>query len=221
MSDYQFYLDRLGISAGVKTSQDAIRESTKRQNYSFILNSPSKSPVRLNDELEELPCIVSNKDSFNIRLFLFLPDTKVEVGDYVHHDTFTYLATDRNRNDIYPELTGELCNEMFRVKGLTVRQESEEVDDFGRPIYEDVSEEYDIPCVMTTKTYSTADNSAIPLPEGAMIVKIPYKEDMIPKQNDEFKIWGEDYQITDVSLVNVIHGIGYVEIRLAREVDNI
>lgn len=218
MSKYKSYKDRIGASGS--TMQEALQSSTKRQNHSFILNSPSKSNVMLNEEVETRPCIVSNKESFNKRLFLFLPETIVKVGDYIHHDTFTYLATDANRNDLYPELTGELCNEVFKVKGASSKVKVG-TDSFGRPIYETIAEEHELPCVMTTKTYSTADNSAIPLPEGAMIVKIPYIEDIAPKQNDEFKIWGEDYQITDVSYINVINGVGYVEIRLAREVDNI
>lgn len=218
MSKYKSYKDRIGASGS--TMQEALQASTKRQNLSFIQNSPSKSSVRLNEEVETRPCIVSNKESFNKRLFLFLPETIIKVGDYIHHDTFTYLATDANRDILYPELTGELCNEVFKVKGATSKVKVGE-DGFGRPIYDTIAEEHEFACVMTTKTYSTADNSAIPLPEGAMIVKIPYVEDVFPKQNDEFKIWGEDYQITDVSYINVIQGVGYVEIRLAREVDNI
>lgn len=218
MSAYKSYRDRIGVSGS--TSQDALHKSTKRQNYNYILDSPSKSDVLLNEEVETRPCIVSNRESFNKRLFLFLPDTKVNIGDYIHYDTFTYLATDRNRDDIYPELTGELCNEVFKIKGNETRTIVGE-DAFGRPLYDYLTEEFDLPCVMTTKTYSTADNSAIPLPEGAMIVKIPYIENMTPNVNAEFKIWEEDYQITDVSYINVIHKVGYIEIRLAREVDNI
>lgn len=217
MSKYKSYRDRVGASGS--SMQEALQESTKRQTHSFILNSPSKQLVTLNEDAAKHPCIVSNKESFNKRLFLFLPDTNINVGDYVHYDTFTYLATDRNRNDIYPELTGELCNETFKIAGNKVRT-IVDYDDLKRPIYEYIEESHELPCVMTTKTYSTADNSAIPLPEGAMIVRIPYIEDTLPKENDEFKIWGQDYQITDISYTDVINKVGFIEIRLAREVDN-
>lgn len=217
MSKYKSYRDRLGVPAGVRSSQDALRESTKRQNHSFITNSPSKSNVRLNDSIEEVPCIVSNKESFNKRLFLFLPDTQVQVGDYVHYDTFTYLATDRNRNDLYPELTGELCNETYKIeKGIKTQVG---VDDFNRPIYEMIESPLFVPCVMTTKTYSLIDNSAIPLPDGAMILKLPYDPEGIPKVNETFRHRNAQFKVTTISYENVINEVGVIEVRLQREVN--
>lgn len=216
MSKYEAYRERVGASG--TSVQDAVISTTKRQTVNFIMKSPSLKYVLLNDETEGKPCIVSDKESFNKRVFLFLPDTEINVGDYIHYDTFTYLATNRKRDNLYPELTGEVCNDMYKVligqTKVTIGR-----DDFNRPIYDYISESRDVPCVMTTKTYSTADNSAIPLPDGAMIVKLPYLEGVYPKVNDEFKHRSGSYQVTDVSYENVINEVGYVEIRLALEVD--
>lgn len=216
MSKYKSYRDR--VKASGETIQDAVTDTTKRQTASFIMNSPSLKYVKLNDELITRPCIVSDKDSFDIRKFLFLPDTIINVGDYIHYDSFIYLATDRKRDEIYPELTGELCNESYRFVKAQTRQVVG-YDDFNRPIYDYIDEPYDIPCVMTTKSYSTADNSAIPMPDGSMILKLPYAEDMYPKKNDEFNHRDSQYQVTDVSFENVINGIGFVEVRLMWEAD--
>jgi hypothetical protein len=215
MSKYKSYRDR--VKASGETIQDAVIGTTKRQTTSFIMNSPSLKYVKLNDELITRPCIVSDKDSFDIRKFLFLPDTIINVGDYIHYDSFIYLATDRKRDEIYPELNGELCNESYKVAGGQTKQIIGYDEYTDRPKYSYIKEEYFVPCVMTTKSYSTADNSSIPLPDSSMIVKLPYIEGMYPKINAEFIHRGSQYQVTDVSYENVIASIGYVEIRLRWE----
>jgi len=217
MSDFQAYRDR--VNAMGNSIQESMINNSKNLTTEQIMNSPSLSYVKLNDGIDSLPCIVSDKDSFNKREFLFLPDSIINVGDYIHHDTFTYLATDRMRNEIYPELTGELCNETYRVKGGQTKQIVGHDEYTSKPIYDYIDEAFDVPCVMTTKTYSTADNSPIPLPDGAAIVKLPYIEGMIPKVNDEFDHRGSQYQVTNVSYTNVINEVGYIEIRLAIEVN--
>lgn len=216
MSDFKFYRDRLGVSGA--TMQESLVNSTKRQNQNYILNSPSKSDVRLNEEVETQPCIVSNKESFNKRLFLFLPDTDIKIGDYIHHDTFTYLATDRNRNEIYPELLGELCNETYKIEKSS--RHIVGYDDMKRPIYDTIDASINLPCVMTTKTYSLVDNSPIPLPDGAMIVKLPYIETSIPKVNETFHHRDAQFKVTTISYENVINNVGVIEVRLQREVNN-
>jgi len=216
MSIYKSYRDRVTVSG--TSMQDAVQGTTKRQQLNFIMNSPSLSYVKLNSGIENLPCIVSDKDSFNKREFLFLPDSIINVGDYIHYDTFTYLATDRNRNDIYPELTGELCNDTYKLTTGTIKTLVGH-DDFGKPIYDYMDQTENIPCVMTTKSYSTAENAPIPLPDGSMILKLPYTQGMYPNINDEFIHREIQYQVTDVLYENVIQEIGYVEVRLKTEVN--
>jgi len=216
MSKYKSYRDR--VKASGETLQDAVIGTTKRQMIDLIMNSTSRSDVKLNDGLELLPCIVSDKDSFDIRKFLFLPDTIINVGDYIHYDSFTYLATGRKRDEIYPELTGELCNETYRVLTGQIRTING-YNDFGQPIYNYMDETKDVPCVMTNKSYSTADNSPIPLQDGSMIVKLPYIEGMYPKINEEFNNRGTQYQVTNVSYEHVLHEIGFVTVRLMVEAD--
>jgi hypothetical protein len=211
MSDFQAYRDR--VNAMGNSIQESVINNSKQLTTEQMLNSPSLKYVKLNDGIESLPCIVSDEDSFNKREFLFVPDSIINVGDYIHHDTFTYLATDRNRDDIYPELTGELCNETYKIITGQTKQ-TVGTDDFGRPIYDYIDEVDNVPCVMTTKIYSTIDNSAIPLPDGSMMIKLPYLVGTLPKVNDEFIHHESHYKVTTISYENVIADVGYVEIRL-------
>lgn len=215
MSDFQAYRDR--VNAMGNSIQESVINNSKQLTTEQILNSPSLKYVKLNDGTVDLPCIVSDKDSFNKREFLFVPDTIINVGDYIHYDTFTYLATDRNRDDIYPELTGELCNETFSFVNGTTRIPNG-TDDFGRPIYTDIEEIVSVPCVMTTKIYSTVDNSAIPMPDGAAMMRIPYVSTAIPKINENFTHRESQYTITTISYEYVLAETGFIEIRLQREV---
>ncbi|WP_144509968.1 hypothetical protein [Bacillus sp. FJAT-22090] len=212
------YLDayKARVSPNGESMQDAVKATTKRQAINNIMNSPTRSFVRLNDNQDLTPVIVSDKETFHKRIFLFIPDTDIKVGDYVHQDDATYLAVDQEKDELYPQLIGELCNDMFKFKIDATRVEIGK-NDFGRPIYRDIgATELNIPCVMTNKIPSTVENSSIPLPDGAMIIRIPYIKDQIPKINYSFTHRGSPYKVTNVSYENVINEIGFVEIRLQR-----
>lgn len=216
MSYIDAYKARVNTSGA--SMQDAVKNTTKRQAINYIMSSPTLSYVRLNYNVDSTPVIASDKEMFHKRTYLFLPDISVNVGDYIHQtDNTTYLAVDRKKDDIYPQLIGELCNETFLFVTEGVRTIIG-YDDFKRPIYRQVGAKMlNIPCVMTTKVPSMIDNSPIPLPEGAMIIKIPYVVDQIPPVNYVFKYKDElSYKVTTVSYENVINNVGYVEIRLQR-----
>ena len=214
------YLDayRERVSPNGASMKDAIQNTSKRQAINYIMDSPTLTHIRLNYNVDSTPVIASDKEMFHKRTYLFLPDTKVNVGDYIHQtDNTTYLAVDQKKDDIYPQLIAELCNETFLFVTEGVRTIIG-YDDFKRPIYRQVGAKMlNIPCVMTTKVPSMIDNSAIPLPEGAMIVKIPYVVDQIPPVNYVFKYQDKlNYKVTNISYENVINGVGYVEMRLQR-----
>lgn len=216
MSIYDAYKARVGASGA--SMQDAVKNTTKRQAINYIMSSPTLSYIRLNDDVDLTPVVESDKETFQKRIYLFLPDTVINVGDYIHQsNNAIYLATDQDKDDIYPQLFGELCNEIFEMKVVGTKVIIG-YDDFKRPIYRTVGDlDLKIPCVMTTKVPSMIDNSPIPLPEGAMIIKIPYRVGQIPPINYVFKYRGnQNYKVTNVSEENVINGIGYVEIRLQK-----
>lgn len=217
MSYFDAYKAR--VSPNGETMQDAIIGTTKRQAFNNIMNSPTLSYVRLNDDVNPVPVIASDKETFHKRVFLFVPDSVINVGDYIHQTgNATYLAVDKDQDDfgIHPQLIGELCNEVFEMKTDATRVIIGH-NDFGRPIYRDIgAQDLKIPCVLTTKIYSTVENSAIPLPDGAMIVRMPYIVDKIPKVNYVFSHRGNPYKVTTISYENVVNEIGFVEIRLQR-----
>lgn len=216
MGKYDAYRNR--VKANGSSFQENILDSTKKQQIQLMMNSPTLSYVKLNNETEDTPSIVSNVETFIKRRFLFLPDTEVNVGDFIVHKEYTYLATDATKIEIYPELFGELCDEKFKIV-LGKTRTIVDYDDFKRPIYDYVEDFIEVPCVTNTKIYSALSNSPIPLPAGAMIVKIPYSVDYKISINHRVKMKDAEYKVTDVKYDNVINEIGFIEINMQREVN--
>lgn len=200
------------------TAKDSVNVSTKRQMANYFLDSLTLSHVYINmDETLEILSIVSDIRTYFERRFLFLPDLKVEVGDYITYKQYTYLATNKIESEIYPQLLAELCNTEFPYQSEE-RKVKDGVDNVGRPIYRIEKVITNIPCVMSDKIYSQADNSPIPLPDGNVIVKIPYVNvsKKLPKINTTVEIYQNQYQITSVSMEFVTNGVGYIEVQLQR-----
>lgn len=211
------YKGRINAEGG--TVSKSVNNSTKRITREQILNSPSRVDVKLNDVTNvTYPCVVNDVDTFKKRRFLFLPDTIINIGDQIVHDGFTYLATNRVTDTKFPQLIGELCNEIFTII-VAGNKSSSGTDDFGRPIqYTTNDKTYNLPCVLITKdnTTDSIDNSPIPLPEGNMIIKVKYYPNIVPKINYEFKYRNTTYKVTDIIYDNVISDKGFVEIKLVK-----
>ncbi|WP_251398436.1 hypothetical protein [Ureibacillus chungkukjangi] len=196
--------------------QEAVSKATKRTQEQQIIKSPNLKYVKLNSEINPLPCIVSNVDGFMKRKFLFVPETSIDNGDLIHYENYTYLTVKNSESIMYPEATTEVCNESFiyKIEGTKTNVGK---DDFGRPIYE-TSEPtiHNIPCVLSDKTTTTDDNSPLLLPEGTIEIKIPYKIGQIPSENYTFEYRDSPYKVKTISYENVINNVGFIVMRLER-----
>lgn len=205
---------------------EATQYETKRLQIEYILSSPSRSDVHINmDEVNSYPCIVSDIDTFNIRRFLFLPDMKVYMGDYISHDGFLYLAIGQTTDDKFPQLICRLCNFDFPIKSEEIKTIIDHEAN-GKPIYKTTTIHIIKPCVMTSKIYSIADNSSMPLPEGAMTIYLPFIEnEPLPEINQTITVRQAEYKVTDLIYEKVIKfdgaiEKGYLEVRLQRVMNN-
>lgn len=210
---------RARVFADGNSKKESTQEMSKRQMVSNILDSPTMSYVFLNlNELIPTPCLVSNIRTHFERRFLFLPDSNINMGDYITTDEgLTYLATDKTYNKIQPELFGELCNEEFPISTVINKVITGE-NAIGRPTIKETIVEIKKPAVVSGKIYSQANNSPMPLADGSKIVKIPYSEDIkeIPKVNSIVKVDGLDYKITTITKDYVIQNKGYLEVQIQR-----
>lgn len=206
------------VQADGATLKEATYSTTKRQMVNYILDSPSLTYVFVNMmETLPIPCIASDVRTFYERRFLFLPDLKVSIGDYVTYRDKTYLATNATDDETYPQLIGELCNVEYPIVSEERRIKVGN-DNLGRPIYKTESVVVTKPCVMTDKIYSQANNNPIPLPDGAIIVKLPHSEidHQVPEINAHVTLNDMEYKVSTISYENVIGGKGVLEVQLQR-----
>lgn len=209
------------LSSGSSLKESTIFE-TKMNQISYIMDSPSRQDVVINmDEVNPLPSIVSDLDTFEYRKFLFCPDMNVHMGDYICHDGFVYLATDQTTDKAFPQLYGRLCNFDFPIH----MSETERIIDHkpnGEPITERIVTYLTKPCVMTAKIYDTLGNAQVVLPEGSMSVLLPFVEgEVLPQQNQTIHVEDAQYKVTELSFEKVLlfngkERKGYVQVRLQR-----
>lgn len=234
MSDLSAFYGRM--NAGGTDHRESFMSSTKRQVYNYIMNSPSRRTV---DEMELVEqadktyklmhkeskySIVSDKETFYKRTVLFLPDEDTKLGSYLQYDNKTYLTTNISDVDGYPQAFVEFCNFELLIKVEKIKIQVG-TDNFGKPVWEYIGEDYTIPAVATSKIYSTLDNSQMPLPVGALYIYIPYHEKIDIPLNYEFDMYGDTFQVTTVSKVNLLKDdngdlYGYLEIRGQRKDDD-
>jgi len=160
-----------------KNIQEATANDTKRLQVEYILNSPSRSDVYVNmDETISLPCIVSDTKTFQLRRFLFMPDMKVYMGDYICHDGFIYLVIDQTTDSKFPQCFAQVCNFDYPIKTI---EDEIIVGRYptGEPIYDYITTTITIPSVLTENNYTVIDDNPIPLPDSTSKIYIPYKAD--------------------------------------------
>lgn len=212
--------------ARVLSTGKSIRESTefetKMSQISYIMDSPSRRDVIINmDELNPLPAIVSDIDTFNYRKFLFCPDMKLYQGDYICHDGFVYLATDQTTDPMFPQLFGRLCNFDFPIEIGEVEEKIGEKPN-GEPIMKKHTTYMIKPCVMSAKIYDSLGNAQVILPEGSMTVYLPFVEgEALPRQNQVINVEEAQYKVTELSYEEVLlfegsFRKGYIQVRLQR-----
>lgn len=227
MSYLDRYKRRMQANAGVpkeEISSDrttSLREAqlnraTDSQRRSFY-DSPTLTQIVYDGQ--EFDVIRSDKyKDIMLQTFLFAPNTPVEIGTLIETEDYTYLATDKNGETIFPELLAKLCNDSFEVPmGFEQRIEH---DRFGNPIYIDVPITIPVPVVISDKDYSVSSNSIIPLPSGRINIEMPYEPEYVEhfKVNFRFPHSGGDYTVTDVRVVKLTPTEKYIKVSATRVV---
>lgn len=220
MSKYEVFRNRM--KADGNTYTESLINRTKRVETRRFLGSPTLSYVDIEELGKDVPTIISEDERFLKKRFLFLPDTEIQVGMIIYQRDKgnKYLALQRSDDDIYPQLFAELCNHDFEIR-KTERILTGHTPQ-GRPIYEDFVTTEMVPSVLYTNVYSTLSNVEISLPSGALIVRIPYKEEYteLIQKNDEYEMNTGKYIVTEVDLGYVVYGKeGFLEVTLQRKVE--
>lgn len=204
-----------------KSIAESTANDTKRLQVEYILNSPTRSDVMVNmDETISYPCIVSDTKTFQLRRFLFMPDIKVYMGDYICHDGFIYLVIDQTTDSKFPQCFAQVCNFDYPIRTVTDKILIDREPN-GKPIYETITTTITKPCVLTENNYTVIDDNPIPLPDSTSRIYLPYERDEIaPDTSKIIRDRHAQYKIVDYSYGKVFPfcGIerGCLEIKLDR-----
>ena len=101
-------VDNLGDSFKLDTIDNTIREFKNNPSY--------KSAILIDYNLDEIPIdirIVNEDKSPNYKRFHFLPETKVNVGNYIKFDDKCYLVKEYEYNIISPFAKVVFCNQII------------------------------------------------------------------------------------------------------------
>ena len=101
-------VDNLGDSFKLDTIDNTIREFKNNPSY--------KSAILIDYNLDEIPIdirIVNEDKSPNYKRFHFLPETKVNVGNYIKFDDKCYLVKEYEYNIISPFAKVVSCNQII------------------------------------------------------------------------------------------------------------
>lgn len=213
------YVKRLN-SEGVN-SRDAYLKQSKIIAGRQICNSPNRYDVYLNLNTNEVHyCITKDKSNNKKRKFIFTPETKVNIGDYVTQGDDTYLLSEKDTNDVTPTLTGDFCSAKFTVK-LSDEKVLIGYDKLNRPIYETITGEVkELPCVVKMNDASTAIadvNEPVNLLANQVMITIPYTEAPSIELNEQFNLYNETYRIIRSDPSSSINKVGILRITGERE----
>ena len=101
-------VDNLGDSFKLDTIDNTIREFKNNPSY--------KSATLIDYNLDEIPIdirIVNEDKSPSYKRFHFLPETKVNVGNYIKFDDKCYLVKEYEYNIISPFAKVVFCNQII------------------------------------------------------------------------------------------------------------
>jgi len=207
MNYFDVYKKRIQLSGSNATeaSKNATIDSINRT-FSEMLNYQI---VKIDDVDTEV--VIINKDDSTQKELLLRPNQTTKKGATVFIGTQYYLVTDFNGNGINQKAKIKLCNNALTLKGETTKVIVGH-NDFGEPIYEEVSSsDISVPCIVET-TYFPLDNKdeAINLPQGRIRIIIPYIEHKDININKHLIIYGENYKIIGIDYTQSINKEGLI-----------
>lgn len=137
----------------------------------------------------------------------------VEFEHKVSKETQTHLFLQNlETKDGYDLSTMQFCNSTLTIPGDTTKT-IVGYDGMGRPIYDEVtSPSTTLSCIAESKVYMSPDQEPINLPNGRLIVIIPYTDNAKVKLNFKFDMYGNSYEVSHVDRSQVVGTVGIIEL---------
>ena len=143
----------------------------------------------------------------------------IERGNILNINKQDWLVvTIPEDNKIYRKADMKICNSFFpaitdKTRVLIGR------DDEGRPVYDEIEQKLDIPCIVETSISVNTDKvDQLLLPKGTIKVSLKYAKYLNTNVNDKFEMYGSRYEIEDIDYSKVINEVGIMVIYAKKDV---
>lgn len=217
MSYFDMYKSRLNAT-GINSANSIVNSTKQTINNNFDI-SPFAISVLI-DDIEFRVILTHDSKSKNKKLLL-KPENRINIGSSVHVGDDFYLVMDflgEGVYEIYPTATLQQCNSFFpaitdKTRVLIGR------DDDGRPVYEEVEQKVNVPCIVEPSISINTDKvDQLLLPKGSIKISLKYAKYMNINSNDKFEMYGNRYEIEDIDYSKVINEIGIMVIYAKKDV---
>lgn len=106
----------------------------------------------------------------------------------------------------------QFCNSTLTIPGDIVKTQVG-TDLMGRAIWDETeSPSTTLSCIAESKVYMSQDQEPINLPNGRLIVTIPYTDNAKVKLNFKFDMYGNSYEVSHVDRSQVIGTVGIIKL---------
>jgi hypothetical protein len=158
--------------------------------------------------------IIQSDNDENKRVLLSKIDD-IKHGDLVVHKSDNWLViTSPDDDKINDHSEIQLCNSTLTIPGDTTKTQTGE-DWRGAPVYDETSTSPTLlPCIAESKVYLSQGENQEPinLPNGRILVTIPYTDNSKITLNFEFEMYGHKFITVHVDRSQVINNAGIIQL---------
>jgi hypothetical protein len=142
---------------------------------------------------------------------------EIERGLTVKWNSENWLIISKpDDNKIYRKAVIKLCNSNFPLPG-TETKTLLGYDSSNRPVYDTVTSPPTLlPCIVESTIYLPNDSQPIILPNGKILITIPYTVNDAIAENKGFEMYGEQYKIIGIDRSQSVEGVGLMILHCER-----
>lgn len=213
MRDFSNYYNKTNLNEKIVNDGTEIFDIALRDGYESYDVEIDNFPIR---------AVIYNKYNSNASSYYIMTKLNIhERGSIVNWKNQKWIVSTRpESNGVYIKSEMKLCNTFITLTGKTEQILIGTDPRTGKPIYKTiVTEPTKIPCVAEKTIYRNATDDAINLPDGQLLITIPYMKHSDLTYNKEMIIYDEPYKIINMDDTQSIDGIGIRKITLERVVN--
>jgi hypothetical protein len=185
----------------------------------IVYDMCEKSLVTVKGSIAEYECVINDANEWqkNVDVIALFKKSVylIQIGDFITESDKTYLTIyETEDRDFYSSAKMRLCNSTLTIPGDTTKTQTG-TDWRGAPVYDETSTSPTLlPCIAESKIYLSQGENQEPinLPNGRILVTIPYTDNSKVNLNFEFEMYGHKYKTTHVDRSQVINNVGILQL---------